>query len=181
MTRIAPVTTEKTDPKTAAVLNAVKVKLGMLPNLFTTLARAPAALNGYLQLGEAISDGRLKSRQREQIAIAIAQENDCEYCLSAHVAIGKGAGLSSDDIQRAREGTAQDPIDDAITAFALKVVRARGGVSDRDLDAARQAGVDDGLIVEIVANVALNILTNYVNRVAVTEVDFPLCQLRMAA
>lgn len=181
MTRIAPVVPERTDARTAATLTAVKNKLGMLPNLITTLARAPAALHGYLQLGEAIAGGKLTARQRELIALAVAQENACEYCVSAHAAIGKGVGLTAQEIERAREGGARDRLDDAITAFALKVVRARGGVSNADLEAVRQAGADDGLVIEIVANVALNVLTNYVNRVAGTEVDFPLMQLRRAA
>lgn len=181
MTRIAPVAPERADIKTAATLKAVKAKLGVLPNLITTLARAPAALNGYLQFGEAVAGGKLSARQRELIAIAVAQENACEYCLSAHAAIGKGVGLSEQDIERAREGAARHALDDAITAFALKVVRSRGGVSDADLDAVRKAGADDGLVVEIVANVALNVLTNYLNRVAGTEVDFPVLPLRQAA
>lgn len=181
MTRIAPVAPERTDTRTAATLKAVKTKLGVLPNLITTLAHAPAALNGYLQLGEAIAGGKLSARQRELIAIALAEENACQYCLSAHAAIGRGVGLTAQEIERAREGAALNPLDDAVTAFAVKVVRARGGVGDADLEAVRKAGADDGLIVEIVANVALNVLTNYLNRVAGTEVDFPLFQLRRAA
>lgn len=181
MLRITPVDPNHTDTKTAATLNAVKAKLGMLPNLFTTLARAPAALNGYVQLSEALGRGRLTPRQREMIAIAVAQENVCSYCLSAHSAIGHSAGLSGDDIVRARHGGAHDAKDDAILKFALHIVKSRADVSDSTLAAARQAGLDDGLILEIIAHIALNVLTNYVNRVAGTEVDFPVVDLSVAA
>jgi uncharacterized peroxidase-related enzyme len=181
MPRIAPIDPEQTDPATAATLKAVEAKLGALPNLFTTLARAPAALSGYLQFSEALSRGRLTPRQREMIAIVVAQANACAYCLAAHVAIGQGVGLSDEDIERARHGGAGDPRDDAIAELALWVVRSRGDVNDGDLKAARQAGLDDGLIIEIVAHVALNVLTNYVNRVAATEVDFPSVDLSTAA
>jgi uncharacterized peroxidase-related enzyme len=177
MPRISPVTANDTDTATAETLAAVQDKLGMLPNLFSTLAQSPAALNGYLQLSEAMTGGRLSARQRELIAIAVAQENACEYCLSAHIAIGQGVGLNQDAIDQARKGSSDNPINDAIINFALRVVQARGGVSDADVEEIRNACDDDGVILEIVANVVLNILTNYVNRVAGTEVDFPHVQL----
>jgi uncharacterized peroxidase-related enzyme len=181
MPRITPVDPTKTDAATEATLKAVKSKLGVLPNLFTTVARSPAALTGYIQLSESLNRGRLSAPQRELIAIAVAQENACEYCLSAHAAIGKGAGLSDADIENARHGGAAEASDDAITDFALQVARSRATISDAALQSAREAGVDDGLIIEIIAHVALNTLTNYVNRIAGTEVDFPLLSLSSAA
>jgi len=181
MPRIHPVSTEKTDTKTAATLEAVEAKLGRLPNLFTTLAHAPVALNGYLQLAEVLSRGRLSARQREMIAIAIAQENACAYCLSAHSAIGQVVGLSDDDIERARYGGARDAKDDVVTDLALRIVRSRADIDDRTLACARKAGLDDGLIIEIIAHVAMNVLTNYVNRIADTDVDFPVVDLSSAA
>jgi uncharacterized peroxidase-related enzyme len=181
MPRILPINLDQTDAKTAATLKAVKGKLGILPNLFTTLAQAPAALNGYLQLSESLSQGHLSARQREMIAIAVAQENACAYCLSAHAAIGQGVGLSEEDIDRARHGGARDRMDDAVTELALRIVQSRADLSDSTLFAARQSGLDDGLIIEIIAHVALNVLTNYVNRIAGTDVDFPVVDLSPAA
>lgn len=181
MPRITPIDPQDTDVRTAATLKGAKSKLGMLPNLLTTLARAPATLHGYLALAEALAGGRLTARQRELIAIAIAQENACEYCLSAHSALAKSAGLDEEDIERARWGSAAHPIDEAVVSFALQVARDRGDVGDERLEEARRNGVDDGLILEIIAHVALNVLTNYVNRVAGTEVDFPRVRLLSAA
>jgi len=180
MQNIAPVEMENTDDVTTATLNAVKEKLGMLPNLFTTLAHSPVALNSYLQQTETLSKGHLSSRQREIVAIAIAQENACEYCLSAHVAIGKGVGLSDDDIGRARLGKAHDPLDDAVATFATQVVQTRAELSGDAIKAARQAGLDDGLIAEIIANISVNVMTNYMNRIAGTVVDFPVTKLLAA-
>lgn len=181
MPRIQPVSPQQTDAKTTATLKAVQAKLGVLPNMFSTMAQAPALLTGYLQLSEAMSQGRLNARQREMIAIAVAQENQCEYCLSAHATIGKGAGLSDGDIERARAGKAANELDTAIARLALSIAKNRGVVSDADLTSARQAGVDDSQILEIVGHVALNTLTNYVNHIAGTEVDFPLMKLDSVA
>ncbi|MCU7838452.1 MAG: carboxymuconolactone decarboxylase family protein [Candidatus Thiodiazotropha sp. (ex Troendleina suluensis)] len=181
MPRIHPVNPETTDAKTAVILQAVKKKLGVLPNIFTTFAQSPAALNSYVQLSECLVGGRLTARQREQIALAVAQENACQYCLSAHTVIGHGAGLSDDDIERARSGGASDSMDDLITQFALNVVRSHADISDQDLSAAKQGGLDEGLIIEIVANVTLNVMTNYLNKIAGTEIDFPVVNLKTAA
>ena len=112
MPRINPVDPQKVDTNTAATLQAVRKKLGALPNIFTTFAQAPAALKGYVQLSESLTGGRLTARQRELIALAAAQENACQYCLSAHTTMGRAAGLSDDAIERARDGGATGSLDD---------------------------------------------------------------------
>lgn len=171
---------QQADSKTATTLKAIEIKAGMLPNLFTTLAHSSVALSGYIQLTETLAKGSLSTRQREMIAIALAQENACEYCLSAHVAIGTQAGLSNEEIESARNGTASTVLDNEITRFATELVKTRADISDEMLDSARKAGLSDELIIEIIANISLNVLTNYVNRIAGTSVDFPHVSLSKA-
>lgn len=173
MSHIPALDPTRADPAVASTLNAVRAKLGMLPNLIATLAHAPVALNGYLALSETLAGGRLDARQREIVALAVAQANACQYCLSAHTAIGRGAGLDADGIAAARAGGAAAPLDRAIARFARQLVEQRARLSPGDLQTLRSEGLDDGLTIEIVAHVALNLLTNYVNHVAGTEVDFP--------
>ena len=181
MPRIAPVDPATADAGVQATLSAVKAKLGMTPNLFSTFARSPAVLNGFLAFSDALTHGVLTAKQREIIALTIAQTNGCHYCLSAHTLLGKGAGLSAEDIRRAREGRAANVVDDAVAVFARAVVGARGQVSDADLDAARSAGLSDAHVVEVIAQVALNVLTNFTNNAAETEIDFPKVDLALAA
>ncbi len=169
-----PLTIDTADAATAATLKAVKAKLGMVPNLFATLAHAPAALNGYLGLSETLGTGRLNASQREIVALAAGQANRCQYCLSAHTLIGKGAGLSAEAIAAARTGQAANALDDAIAGFARALVEQRGVVSADAMANYRRAGLDDGLILEVIANVALNTLTNYTNHIADPTVDFPV-------
>ena len=137
------------------------------------MANSPAVLDGYLQLSTALGKGKLSARTREQIALAVSQENGCDYCLAAHTAIGKMVGLTADQIRDSRLGTAVDPKPDALVRFARKVNESRGRVSDRDIAEVREAGLDDGAIAEVVAQVALNVFTNYFNNVAETDIDFP--------
>ncbi len=173
MSRIAPIDAAQSDAGVQATLSAVKAKIGMVPNLFSTFARSPAVLNGYLALSDALGNGSLTAKQREIIALAVAQANECHYCLSAHTLMGKGAGLSADAIRRAREGRAESTVDNAVAVFARRVVETRGQVSDADLATARSAGLDDAHLIEVIAGVAINVFTNFTNNVAQTDIDFP--------
>lgn len=179
MPRIAPVVSSEIDPKVAATLTQVKASLGMVPNLFATLAQAPVALEGYMTLQKMLSRGRLSAGQRELLALAVGQENECQYCLSAHTALAKAGGLSDADALKARAAESEDPFDRALTSFAKKLVRQRGHLSDEDIENARKAGIDDGLMMEIVAHAALNTLTNYANELADTDIDFPVVKVQL--
>lgn len=177
MARIQPLNRNDATGSVASTLDGVKAKIGTVPNLFSTFAHAPAVLNGYLAFSDALTRGRLTSKQRESLALAIGQTNSCQYCLSAHTLLGKGAGLSPTAIRDARDGRSDDLLTDALIKLAVKIVQQRGVLTDADIEEARQGGVDDGLIVEVIANVALNTLTNYTNHIAATDIDFPVVQL----
>lgn len=173
MPRLKATNTESATGKVKELFDGVRTTLGIVPNMMRTMANAPAVLSGYLQLSNALSQGTLSAKLREQIALAVAEANGCEYCLAAHSAIGRMVGLTSDQIGDNRRGTAVDPKSDALIRFARKVVDARGRVSNGDLREVRGAGFDDAAIAEVVAAVALHTFTNYFNIVAETEVDFP--------
>ena len=173
MSRINPIAPESATGKAKELLDAVKSKLGLVPNMTRAMANSPAVLNGYLQLSGALAQGTLPARTREQIALAVGQANGCDYCLAAHTALGKMAGLSVEQIRDSRHGTAVDPKTDALLHFTRKVLASKGRVSGPDLQAVRDAGYDDGAIAEVVGHVALNVFTNYFNHVADTDIDFP--------
>lgn len=145
----------------------------MVPNLMRTFGHSPATLEAYLGFSSTLATGALSAKTREQIALAVAETNACDYCLATHSLLDKGAGLTPDAILAARLITAADPKTDALLKFATAVVETRGRVSDGVLAQVRTAGANDAEIIETVAHVALNILTNYTNHVAQTVVDFP--------
>ena len=181
MPRIQAITVENAEGETADILGGVKKKMGMIPNLVATMANSPAVANAYLAFSGAIGKGKLPGAVRERIALTTGQANECNYCLSAHTLMGKGAGLSDDEIVSARQGTAGDEKVAAAVEFARKLSDHRGNVTDEDLAAVRDAGYGDGEVAEIVANVALNLFTNYFNHVADPEIDFPLAPALQSA
>lgn len=174
MARInTPISIEASPPASRGILEAVKRQLGSVPNLFRIVGNSPAALEGYVSLNGALGKGSLDTQTRERIALAVAQVNDCRYCLAAHTYLGGLARLSEAEIEAARRGGSGDRKAAAAVEFAVKITEQRGAVSASDVEAVRAAGYSEEELVEIVANVALNILTNYVNEVLKTEIDFP--------
>lgn len=142
-------------------------------NIFKGLANSPAALDAYLALSGALAKGSLSEKERETIQLAVAQANGCEYCLSAHTALGKKAGLTDEQTLEARRGAMNDPKLAALAKFALALHEKRGSVSDADLASVRKAGYSDAHIAEALASYALATFTNYFNHVNQTAVDFP--------
>ena len=163
------------------VLDEIDRKFGVIPNLFRLLAVSPQALDGYAQLNASLSNA-FNAKIREQIAIAVAEVNGCDYCLSAHMYLGANlAGLSEADMALNRVGSATDPQTAAIVRFATLVAEKRGQVGNEDLANARAAGLHDSQLIDIVALVAENVLTNFVNNVAQTDIDFPVVNVSRAA
>lgn len=177
-----PPSIEAAPAASQSLLQAVQKQLGVVPNLFRLVSNSPAALEGYLGLSGALNKGSLPAATRARIALAVAEINGCDYCLSAHTYLGKNvAKLDDAEISANRGGGSNDPKADAAVRFAAKVVRERGHVSEEDVRAVKNAGYDDAQIIEIVLHVALNTWTNYVNTVAKTEIDFPVVTARKAA
>jgi uncharacterized peroxidase-related enzyme len=173
MPRIKPVDRNTADPATVELLSSVRRSMGAVPNLIATMAHSPAVARAYLGFAQALAGGSLPRRLREQIALAVGEANACGYCLAAHTALGRRAGLTEEETKEARRASSQDGKEQAALAFARKVVQDRGVVADEDVEQLRRAGYTDGEVGEIVANVALNLFTNYFNHVAGTDVDFP--------
>lgn len=173
MNRITQLDPAQATGKTKQLFDGVRAKLGVVPNLFRVFGNSPAALEGYLNFSGALAGGVLNAKVREQIALAVAEINDCTYCRSAHTYIGGKVGLNEREMADARKVVASDERTAAILNLARSVVVQRGELSEAEFKAARAAKITDSEIVETTANVALNILTNYVNHVAHTVVDFP--------
>ena len=170
-----PATIESAPEASRPLLEAVKRKLGVVPNLFKLVSTSPAALEGYLALWEALGKGTLPSETHERIALAVAETNGCGYCLSAHTYLAKHVAKLDDlEIAANRAGTSNDSKAAAAVRFAAKVVRERGHVGENDLRALKAAGYDDAEVIEIVLHVALNTWTNYISVVARTDIDFPV-------
>ncbi|MEM6569972.1 MAG: carboxymuconolactone decarboxylase family protein [Planctomycetota bacterium] len=173
MALIQPVDSTNAPEASRPLLDAVAKKMGMVPNLLGTLANGPAALQSYLSLSDALGGGLFSAKERELVALAIGESNTCDYCLAAHTMIGGSVGLSADEIEGARRASSSDPKVESLVALAQSIVVTRGRPDGADVQRFVDAGWTHGHLVELIALVALNTLTNYTNHIAETEVDFP--------
>lgn len=173
MPRIEPLTNESAPASALPVLEALQKQFGKAPNFFRTLAHAPAVLQTYLKMGENLKAGALGPELMERIAVRVAALNGCSYCASAHHAVGKSLGLPAGELAENAEGRSEDARTQTVLTLVDRLVGKNGWLSDGDLAAARAGGLSDGEVLEAVAVTSMNIMTNYINHVAGTEIDFP--------
>ena len=173
MPRLPAINPDQATGQAQHLLQSVESELGFAPNIIRTMANSPTVLQGYLDFSNALSNGNLSPKLREQVALAVSEVNDCQYCLAAHSAIGRSVGLSEEAIGDSRRGESPDTKEATVLAFTRNVVENRGWVSDEDVARLCKVGFSQGDIVELIANISLTLFTNYFNHVAETEVDFP--------
>jgi len=185
MARVAVIDPQTATGEAKQLLDAVQSGLGMVPNFIRVLANSPAALSAFLGLHAIAGSGALDPQTRERIALAVAEQNACQYCVSAHTAIGRKAGLANDEMLANRQGRSSDAKADAKADAALIFTRAlvthTGQVSKAEVDAVRAAGHSDGEIIEIITHVAMNIFTNLLGKSTQVEIDFPKIDLSPTA
>jgi uncharacterized peroxidase-related enzyme len=181
MSRIELHTATSAPAASQPILAQVQAAFGGAPNMFRAVSNSPAALASMWGSFGALGGGVLPAKLGEQIAVAVADRNQCHYCLAAHTALGRKAGASAEEMSEAQAGRSSDSQTATVLAFAVKLVEERGNVGAADIASLRNAGLSDEAIVEIVAHVALNLFTNYINIAFDTPVDFPSVKLRKAA
>ena len=180
MSRINVVTAETATPDQKALLDEVQSQIGMVPNFLAVLVNSPDALESFLGLHQIAGNGSLSPETRERIALVVAQANSCEYCVSAHTAIGRNAGLSNDEMAANRAGSSSDEKAAAAVVFAKALNEHLGEVTQAEFDAVRAAGYSDADIVEIITHVGMNILTNLVGKATRVDIDFPKVSLKQS-
>jgi uncharacterized peroxidase-related enzyme len=181
MSRVPLLSALDTDGERHRLLSQIHGAFGATPAMFRAVANSTAALKSMWGSFGALGAGSIPARLGEQIAVAVAERNACHYCLAAHTMLGRKAGVGAEEMAAAQRGESADPQTAAALRFALALVEARGQVSATDVQALRDAGFSDEQVVEIVAHVALNLFTNYVNIALDVPVDFPVVRLRREA
>ena len=181
MSRIAIIDNTNANAEQQTLLDTIQGQLGTVPNFLKVLANSPVALRAFLGLHGVAGAGSLDNQTRERIALALAQQNGCEYCVSAHTAIGRKSGLTGDEISAARHGTSEDAQAAIAVKFATSLMEKKGDVSAIEIAQLRSAGFTDSDIVEIITHVGMNFLTNILGKASKVEIDFPQVELKLAA
>ena len=181
MSRITVIENEIANPEQKELLDVIQSQLGMVPNFLKVFANSPAALRAFLGLHGIASEGSLEAPTRERIALALAQQNACDYCVSAHTALGRKAGLNGAEMEANRAGTSQDSKAAAAVKFAKALAEHNGQVTTAEILEVRNAGYSESDIVEIITHVGLNVLSNIIGKASQVEIDFPKVELKLAS
>jgi uncharacterized peroxidase-related enzyme len=181
MQRIKNLEEENANTKSKNLMGEFEKHWGMVPNMVKAMANSSATLESYLRFYESLGQGVLPTKMKEQIALTVAEANGCSYCVSAHCALGKGAGMSEDEIRDGRSGQSPDKKTHAVLHFTQLVIDSRGAVPSEEIERLRDVGFNDEEITEVVANIVFTFFSNYFNNVAGTVVDFPVVHKLQAA
>jgi AhpD family alkylhydroperoxidase len=165
---IQPVRIEDVGDPTRRLLETVNIEHGNVSNMLRTMAQSPGALEGYLFFVRALEETSLDPRLSEQIALIVAQADECDYSLAFHAARARKLGLDDDEILATREGRVPNKKTEAVLRFARSLAHRNGEYKVTEL---RKAGYGDADIVNIIACVGLNSFANLFNEVAKTDVD----------
>lgn len=181
MSRIQVIDQHNANTEQQELLDAIQSQLGMVPNFLKVFANSPSALRAFLGLHGIAGEGSLDNLTRERIALAVAQQNECQYCVSAHTAIGQKTGLNGAEIEANRAGTSQDAKAAVAVKFAQALTEHNGDVTTEELAEVRAAGYSESDIVEIITHVGMNVLTNILGKASQVDIDFPKVDLALAA
>lgn len=173
-----PVNLDTADELATPILKGFQESYGMIPNFYTALGIDGASLTGYLAFEEAIeNNGVLSGRQRELIALAVANRNGCHYCVSGHTFSARKLGLSKEECRAAQSGEASDPLEQAMLDLALKVMEHNGACPVECKDRCKELGMNDAQIMQVVAWAGINNFSNWVNNLVQPKIDFPKVEL----
>ncbi len=175
--RIAPQTHDRASESVQKLFQGLKSAFGRIPGLFATIGQSGPALEGYLAFSTSLGKSTLSPREREQINLLVSDLNGCGYCLSAHTALAEMIHLKAESILDARHAVGANQREQAILDFTRKVVRTGGSGTQAELARAKEAGVSDAEIIDIIAYISSKHFTNAVAIVAGTEIDFPKAPL----
>ena len=175
MTRLPLIDPQSATGSVRETLDELTARRGELGPMVRGMANSNAVLRGYVELNRAVKRSHLDRKITERISLAVQEWLGCDYCIAAHTRAAQAVGLSETDIELARHGTATDPKIAAIVAFGQQIAAAPAEVSDAQVEGLKSYGFRDEQIADVVALVALNVLTGSFNLVAdihpVTEVQ----------
>lgn len=173
MQRLPLVDPDATSGRTRLLLDSLAKRRGRVTHMVSVLANSPAATQAFFSFNAAMASSPMTADLRERIAITVAQANDCQTCLAAHTAFGRAEGVPDHELAAARDGRSANPVDEAVLQFAMAALQKTGRLDDREWRTAREAGLDDAMMLDVLATVYINAFTNAVNHLAGTEPDYP--------
>jgi AhpD family alkylhydroperoxidase len=165
-------TRDQVSPENQIQFDNLDKALGMLPNLYATMAYSENGLPRYLAFQGAKTS--LTNKEKEAVNLVVSEVNGCKYCQSAHTVLGKMNGFSESDTLDLRSGESRNPKLNALIRLAKEITETKGRVSDATLKAFYEAGYNDGNLVDLILQISDKVAMNYLHNLTQVKIDFPL-------
>ncbi|MEG3753499.1 carboxymuconolactone decarboxylase family protein [Psychromonas arctica] len=154
------------------ILEGAVKQMGVVPNLFGTMAEAPTILKAYTQLHEQFTNTSFDAEELTVVWQTINVEHECHYCVPAHTGIAHSMNVDAALTEALRNSDKMPTAKlQALHDFTLSMVRNRGNVPAADMDAFFAAGYGQQQVLEVILGLSQKTISNYVNHVAKTPVD----------
>jgi len=160
-------------PEAKKSIEKLKARLGKIPNGYAVMAHSSVALKAYMSFQSELTRGALTPQEIEAVALVITQAMDCLYCIAGHTVVAKIRKIPEEDIIHLRRGKSDDPKLNALVCLAKDIHLTQGHPHQENIDAFFAAGYTESALVELIAQIALNVYTSMLNKVARTPLDFP--------
>tara|TARA_B110001454_G_scaffold219195_1_gene251357 strand:- start:1956 stop:2486 length:531 start_codon:yes stop_codon:yes gene_type:complete len=168
-------TIESAPAASRPLLTGIKSKFGFIPTMFDYMAGAPTTIEAYLQLNELVSKTSFSVSDQQIALMAVSVENECDFCVKAHKAIGKMKGANLETLLALSEGREiVNSKDRALVDFVRLVVKERGRLTLGDQEKFIKAGFTQQNILEVMLIVSIKTLSNYINHLTQPEVNSEL-------
>lgn len=172
MPNATDIKTAVTQSEAQSTLDAVREKVGFVPNLFAMLAEQPGVVEAFVALDTALTNTSLSPIERQVVQLTASVENRGHYCIAGHSIFGRSIGMPEQAIEAIRSGTkVADERLSALHSFVAQLVRARGHVTSDDVDKLTRAGFKREQILEIVMGVTLKTFSNYADSAMRLKLD----------
>jgi uncharacterized peroxidase-related enzyme len=176
MKKLSVLTKEQAPEQSKKIFESIEKSVGMLPNIYAVIGNSENALASYLALSESQKQSSFNAKEREAVALAVSEENGCNYCTSAHTAIAGMNGFSENETLALRAGTISDRKLNVLTNLTKSLIINRGKADEYLVNRFFEAGYDEKALVDLVLLVADKIFTTYIGRLAQPEIDFPVAK-----
>lgn len=168
-------TKDQVNDTNKAIFDKLEGMLGFVPNLYATYAHSNNALSNYLTFANAPTS--LKAKEKEVVNLAVSEVNECNYCLSAHTAIGKMNGFTDDQILELRAGNASfDAKLDALAKLAKNITENRGRAEEAVVNNFLNTGWTNENLIDTIVLVGEKTISNYIHNTTQVPIDFPVAQ-----
>jgi AhpD family alkylhydroperoxidase len=176
MNTLQPVTFEQANENSKEILKAVKNKIGMIPNLYAAMGVSDKLLGGFLSFTETLKSGEFSAKEYEAIALATSQANDCNYCLSAHTAIGKMNGFTEEETLELRTNTIANSKLNALVSLTSEFIANNGHPAEIAINNFFKEGYNKTAFAELIGIISLTTITNNIFHNGGFDIDFPKAQ-----